>query len=376
MSLRPLSLFFFAQGCLSAAINIPTIPTMELRRSISTAPNGVHGSIRRQVANLNASSRISYQADVTFGTQTFPLQIDTGSSDTWVAAKGFHCHSDACVEGPQYKMPGTFDPIPDISLNSSYGDGTIVQGPLGIENVTVGGITIRNAFVSIATDIFTDDGNSAISGLLGLGYPVGTSAINTTTREQILYDPIFTRMFNAGLIKENSFSLALSTDGGKLAFGSLPQGVKYQKPWAEAKINPVRGLEQLYTRYQVNAGWAFAGANQTEVDNVLMDSGSTVTSVPTKIANAVNAQFKPSVNATDFSVDCNAKVPEFGPIIGGQKFLFNAEDMITKFPDGSCQSSIQPGGDDGLVILGDAFLRSVLVVFDIGNQTLRFAKRN
>jgi hypothetical protein len=371
MSPRPLSLFLFAQGCLSAAISIPSIPTLDLKRSAT--PN-VHDPVRRQVANLDASTRMSYQTDVTFGKQTFKLQIDTGSSDTWVAAKGFRCHSEACVEGPQYKMPGTFVRIPGVDFNCSYGDGTIARGPLGEENVTVAGITVPGAFVGIATDIATDNGNSDISGLLGLGYPAFTSAINATTGELINYNPIVTQMFNNGLIKENSFSLALSNDGGKLAFGSLPQGVKYQKPWIEVDITPVmNGEEKIYSRYTVSTGWAFEGANPKEFDNVLMDSGSTITSLPARIADAVNAQFKPPVNLTDYSVDCNAKIPAFGPIIGGQTFLFRPEDMITKNPDGTCSSNIQSGA--GTAILGDVFLRSVLVVFDLGKQTMRFAKK-
>jgi hypothetical protein len=111
MGLRPLHLFMFAQGCVAAAISIPSVvPTLELRKARSVGP------VRRQVANLDASTRIDYLANVTFGQQTFELNIDTGSSDTWVAEQGFTCDTADCEFGPRYVTPGTFVPIEDVSI--------------------------------------------------------------------------------------------------------------------------------------------------------------------------------------------------------------------------------------------------------------------
>jgi hypothetical protein len=373
--LLPLSLFMFAQGCVSAAISVPSGPTLDLRRSVKTVSN-LQGLGRRQVANLDARTKIDYLANVTFGSQTFELNIDTGSSDTWVAMKGFNCLTDSCVFGPQYGMPGTFEPIDNVYLNITYGDNTNVIGPVGYENVTVGGITVSNQVVTIGTTIATTVGDSLTSGLIGLSYPALTHAFNSTTEEQVLYEPIVSKMFSQGLIKKNSFSLALMEDGGKLSFGTLPQGVKYQTPWASAAINPasiINGTKN-YEKYAVNATWAYDGADEHALaSHVLIDSGSQFSNVPTKIANAVNARFQPPANITTGSVACNAKVPEFGPVIGGQKFLFRVADMILKNPDGTCSSTITPSDDD--FILGDTFLRSVIVEFDIGSQTLHFAKR-
>jgi hypothetical protein len=371
----PLSLFMFAQGCVSAAISIQSGPTLDLRRSVKTVSNA-EGLGRRQVANLDARTKIDYLANVTFGSQTFELNIDTGSSDTWVAAQGFHCLTDSCLFGPQYRVPGTFDPIDDVYLNITYGDKTNVIGPMGYENVTIAGITIPKQVVSIGTTIATNVGDSLTSGLIGLSYPALTHAFDSTTQEQVMYDPIVTTMFKKGLIKKNSFSLALMEDGGKLSFGTLPQGVKYQTPWASAAINPasIVNSTKSYEKYAINVTWGYDGADRNVLTpNVVMDSGAQLASVPTIIANAVNAKFQPPANITDGAVACDAKVPEFGPIIGGQKFPIKAADMILKNPDGTCTSTITPS-DDGF-ILGDVFLRSVLVEFDIGNQVLHFAKR-
>jgi hypothetical protein len=373
--LLPLSLFMFAQGCVSAAISIPSGPTLDLRRSVKTVSDPQRLG-RRQVAGLDHRTQIDYLANVTFGSQTFELNIDTGSSDTWVAGHGFQCLTDSCEFGPQYQGPGTFDPIDNLYLNITYGDATNVIGPMGYENVTVAGITVPNQIVTIGTTIATTVGDSLTSGLVGLSYPAITHAYNLTTGERALYDPVVTRMFKKGLIKKNSFSLALTEDGGKLSFGTLPQGVNYQKPWASATINPgsiINGTKN-YERYLINVTWAYDGANKNAVTpDVLIDSGAQVSNIPSKIANAVNAKFQPPVNTTDYSVACNAKVPEFGPVIAGQKFLYRAADMILKNPDGSCSTTILPSDDR--YVLGDVFLRSVVVEFDIGNQVIHFAKR-
>jgi hypothetical protein len=365
----------FAQGCISAAISISSGPTLDLRRSVKTISN-LHSLGRRQVANLDARTKIDYLANVTFGRQTFELNIDTGSSNTWVAAQGFRCLTDSCVFGPLYQAPGTFDPIDNVYLNITYRDKTNVVGPIGYENVTVAGITVPKQVISIGTTIATTVGDSLTSGLIGLSYPALTHAFDPATGEQVMYDPIVTRMFKSGLIKKNSFSLALMEDGGKVSFGTLPQGVKFQTPWASAAINPagiINGTKS-YEKYAINVTWDYDGGDKIAVSpNVLLDSGAQLTSIPTKVANAVNAKFQPPANIINASVACNAKVPEFGPTIGGQQFPFRAADMIVKNPDGTCTSTIVPS-DDGF-ILGDVFLRSVFVEFDIGNQALHFVKR-
>jgi hypothetical protein len=233
---------------------------------------------------------------------------------------------------------------------------------------------VLQAIVSIATEISTTTGDPKTSGLIGLGYPALTSGFNETTGEPIPYYPIVTRMWNAGLIEENSFSLALSADGGQLAFGTLPPGVEYQTPWASAAINPdIIDGTAIYTRYQIDAAWSYAGTDEDDItSNLLMDSGSTLNYVPTDVANAVNALFQPPVN-DDGSVDCNAIAPAFGPVIGGCEFLINQEDMFFQNSDGSCSSAIL--ASDDFFLMGDAFLRSVLVVYDLANQTMQFAKR-
>lgn len=77
MSLVRFSLLAF-EGCLSAAISYPSVPTIDLTRR-SPARGGLS---RRQSISLNDNRPFGYSAAVTFGNQTFDLLVDTGSSDT------------------------------------------------------------------------------------------------------------------------------------------------------------------------------------------------------------------------------------------------------------------------------------------------------
>ena len=146
--------------------------------------------------------------NVTFGNQTFELFLDTGSSDTWVIAHDFRCfdkESDApidqaeCLLGPGYIPTPTFKQMPDENFNITYGDGELLNGILGTERTTLGGITVLNqtfALVNYAgwvsfhfplrpeewildefyTDVYHQVGDGYTSGLLGLAYPAITSA--------------------------------------------------------------------------------------------------------------------------------------------------------------------------------------------------------
>jgi hypothetical protein len=56
---------------------------------------------------------------------------------------------------------------------------------------------------------------------------------------------------------------------------------------------------------------------------------------------------------------------------GGQAFSINSSDLVVpnRLDITMCISGIQ----DSVLVLGDTFLKSVLAVFDIGEETMQFA---
>ncbi len=119
---------------------------------------------------------------------------------------------------------------------------------------------------------------------------------------------------------------------------------------------------------------------------VVVDSGSTLISLPTALADAYAAQFKPSAVYNAFTAEywapCTAKVPRFGVVVSNQTFFVSDEDLLQADArldwngDGImyCRLGVKDGYD-GPFILGDVFMNNVVSVFDVGAGMMRFARR-
>ena len=146
---------------------------------------------------------------VTFGKEIFKAVIDTGSSDTWLAEKGFQCFNVTtganvaeaeCAFGTKgYTPSATFSQIPNENFNISYADGEMLIGIVGIEKVTLAGITVDNQEVGVV-QLAGWSGDGISTGLIGLAFPSITSAYagnNPATdgpNTQLPYNPVFFNM--------------------------------------------------------------------------------------------------------------------------------------------------------------------------------------
>lgn len=98
-------------------------------------------------------------------------------------------------------------------------------------------------------------GDSTTSGLMGLAYPLLTSAYEGTDPDedstQVEYNPIITTMISDGLI-EPVFSLALerNSDSGYLALGGLPP-VNYTGDFATTPILMVSSWAYYYNFFHL-----------------------------------------------------------------------------------------------------------------------------
>lgn len=101
--------------------------------------------------------------------------------------------------------------------------------------------------------------------------------------------------------------------------------------------------------------YVFTGSNRLKTaGQVILDTGTTLNYVPTPIAKAFNAQFKPPAKFVEdedtFYVDCNAQAPSLSVTIGGVEFAVDPRDQILPFLDENnnvvCISGTQDGGPD------------------------------
>jgi hypothetical protein len=221
---------------------------------------------------------------------------------------------------------------------------------------------------------------------------LSTSAYEGTSTTQVVYNPIFTTMYSKGLIPYDYFSLLIERDNsgpsGYLAFGGVPD-IAFTQNFTSTPIliTTIEGYPDSYDFYTINIvsielnGVAIASSGGSAVEYIV-DSGTTLNYVPTKVANKINAAVSPAAvySSTDgaYVVSCTSKPPAVSIDIAGTLFTINPLDMILDAGDGTCISGFMYGGSsdtEDLFILGDTFQKNVVTLFDVGAVTMQFAGR-
>ncbi|KAJ3579602.1 hypothetical protein NPX13_g965 [Xylaria arbuscula] len=387
---------------------------------------------RRDTTNLvpltatNAPDGNFFDVELTIGGNAFKFLADTGSSDLWVAHTGFQCFDSsnntklASPDVCRYENVAKYDPATSATFSKvknetfgvHYGNG-IAIGAVGTEQVKLANFTVPRQTFGVADRISTpSDGGS--SGILGLGYPILTSAhpgptvANDTISllsNKVIYDPLLIHLYKLGYIPA-WFSLALERlprgqstgNGGTLGLGVLPD-VKTNGPFVTAPVEVTEAIPEelaggkIITEWTLtvdNVIWSTRNSSRTVSATKLnstsfqavVDSGNFFNQLPDKIADEVNAQFAPPAKYNrgldGYIVNCDAVPPSFAVVIAGTKLVQHPDDMIFQLPTGTCITNIKRSGDsDGLALnfLGGAWLQSVVAVFDFGKNEMRFARR-
>jgi hypothetical protein len=188
--------------------------------------------------NITALSRYStqYGIECMWGDQPIWLLFDTGSSDTWAVKSDFICTDRydneypqaACRHGVGYVNEFAHGKLPNLHFALSFGSGERVSGPMGLSDITVGGITVDQVQVGLANRTYWR-GNNITDGILGLAFGALTSAYygsEDENREQyrVPYSPFVSTMISQGKLKNRYFSVAIerNSSSGIMAWGGLP----------------------------------------------------------------------------------------------------------------------------------------------------------
>jgi hypothetical protein len=368
------------------------------------------------VKSVKLSMNDVMMVPVTFGNQELWTSLDTGSADTWVVGPGLKCGNrgkDSCKFGPTYntKSP-TFSVLSDQVFSTGYADGSHLTGYMGTEKVTLGNITVQKQPIAVIDSAkFITDG--VTSGLTGLGFPSITNAypkegttlpVKASNRPpHIRYNPLFTSMHKNGLVKP-FFSIAVPRpkEGlGALGLGGLPGGsIKHTGKFAKASFEYLNFNSATppksdapapeYKFYAVSAsGFKLDGKTspiETMKTQMVVDTGSTLTMLPEPVVKAYYEAWtgqKPKKDwlTQQYLFTCgSAQPPKFGVTFNGQTIWFDGADVVLVASGNLCTGSIQPvpssgKGSNSLSILGVAFMKNVVAVFDVGAAEMRFANR-
>jgi hypothetical protein len=240
--------------------------------------------------------------------------------------------------------------------------------------------------LALATEVEDND-----VGIMGLGPVADDVRVNNRTEP---YKSILEVMVNASLISSESFSMwlnALDADEGNILFGGYDTAKFY-----EDRLNMLE-MQTLCDYYTVALAGVMLDADSQQYDlqindpfPVILDSGSTISSLPSSIFEPLADYLYATAYEGLFIVPCS-----LANRTGSLWFQFGSTDApwvtvplaelalplpcdqnTTYEEDGSpaCMFGLGPNNGDGDInILGDTFLRSAYVLFDLGNKQVGIA---
>lgn len=348
----------------------------------------------------NAVQAGLYFANISVGTppQDFLVQIDTGSSDLWIPSSSAALCSDqregGCPGGSfDQTASSTFDIVGQNEFNISYVDGTGSTGSYFQDTFTIGGGSIKNFEMGLATD------TSIGTGIMGIGY--NTSEANVDTGNGTIYPNLPFAMVDAGLIKSNAYSLWLNdlqANTGSVLFGGVDTA-KYTGDLISVEVYPtsrsgrVTSFTVAFTSLSATSS---SGTDQLTPDNyaqaAILDSGTTITLLPDDVAQAVFEELGATVSQQLDAVIVPCSLADndgtlnygFGGS-GGPTIKVAVSQLVLPltlpngqtptYTDGTaaCQLGVQAAGSLP-VLFGDTFLRSAYAVYDLDNNRIALAQ--
>jgi hypothetical protein len=349
-------------------------------------------SRRDDTVNVGIDNEQSlYFLNASLGTppQDFRLHLDTGSSDLWVNVVGSELcesHAGICSESGLYnpKKSSTYHFV-NSDFNISYADGSGATGDYATDTFSMGDVTVEDLQFGIGYDTSDND------GVLGIGYKTNEAIIQYDEKP---YNNLPAKLAADGIIASNAFSLYLNdleSATGTILFG----GVDQEHYIGDLITLPIMQIDGAYSEFYITLN-SISADSQTIVEDlglgVVLDSGSTLSYLPASVTediyDIVGARYEEGESVA--YVPCDLSNDS-----GNLTFKFNNKAEITvplselvldfttitghrmSFDDGqaACTFGIAPATSD-VSILGDTFLRSAYVVFDLANNEISLAQSN
>lgn len=348
--------------------------------------------LRRQDSNtLDVPIRndvFLYYMNMSIGTppQDFEVHLDTGSSDLWtnVATSNYCVVSNDCDTGTYdanssstYEYVNSRFTIQYVDQSSSAGD--YVRD---VVRFTDANVTLPAQQFGVGYESSTSD------AILGIGYP--TNEVQVSLGGSI-YPNIPVSLVNEGFISSLTYSLWLNNitaDQGSILFGGV-NTAKYKGELQSLPIIPTNGIYREFTIAMTGVGLngddaeRFSGSGSW---NVHLDSGASLTYLPDDIADAIYDYTGASYDATVGAALVSCDLADSTDTID---FRFSdsltirvpMSEMVVPYAQFGgrtvCTLGILPAiaaDRREYLILGDTFLRSAYVVYDMEKHLISMAE--
>lgn len=329
----------------------------------------------------------SYFATVYVGSdrQKVISAIDTGSSDLWVMT-----NTNPYCQDNDYCVGVLFDPETSSTYKNTtepfrinYLDNSGAYGFLSQDTVEVGGVSLNNQYFGLV------DNANTYETVFGISY-TGNEAVGhynrTSKKIENLYPNYPVALKNEGYINTISYSLYLNdlnAPEGVLLFG----GVDHAKYSGNLGLVPVVNIyaaevsQPIAFYVMLNDISVKSGGHSCPLVTdfnypVLLDSGTSFGILPNRTVKAMADAYGYTWNDVDafYEGDCN--VFDFDGLelgFSGVNMFFPADSLIapyTSYDDSVCALAIQTSDNPANFILGDVFLRSLYVVYDLENNQI------
>ncbi|KAJ8068818.1 hypothetical protein OCU04_002511 [Sclerotinia nivalis] len=332
-----------------------------------------------------------YFVNGTLGTpaQNLRLHIDTGSSDLWVNT----ATSTLCSERrSSCKAAGTYSANSSSTyayvasdFNISYVDGSGASGDYVTDTFTIGSTTLDKLQFGIG---YT---SSSPEGILGIGYEINEVQVGRARKSA--YKNLPAQMVADGLINSNAFSLWLNdldASTGSILFG----GVDTARYHGQLETLPIQKESGYYAEFLITLTEVMLGDLVIAKDQalaVLLDSGSSLTYLPDAMAEAifeqVDAQYDYSEGAAYVPCSLASNSSALNFTFTSPTIQVTMDELVIpvtssngqqlRFTDGTaaCLFGIAPAGES-TAVLGDTFIRSAYIVYDLANNEISLAQTN
>ncbi|TQS32109.1 hypothetical protein Golomagni_07585, partial [Golovinomyces magnicellulatus] len=334
-------------------------------------------SKRQQAADITSrQTGYFYTIELKMGTpgQAVHVNFDTGSSDLWVNPNCAKANNETyCKSFGQFGGSSSF--VDQKQSNTlAYGTGT-AEIEYGYDYVTVGSAKINQQVFGVATD-----SDFYTTGILG----AGPSLDGWDSKYPLVIDNLLQQKF----IESRAFSLdlrSIGSDRGAVVYGGIDTK-KFSGHLEKRPIIPAASSPDGKTRYWIyldgitinnEDGSVSPVFNQVNGQPVLLDSGYTVSALPTKHFQKILKAFPSAYKDENgqWNVDCKVAESTKGSVnfkFGKTVIKVPFKDFIWQQPSyGTCALGVME--DNEFPVLGDTFLRAAYAVFDWDNKNIHLA---
>ncbi|ETI20900.1 hypothetical protein G647_07243 [Cladophialophora carrionii CBS 160.54] len=335
-----------------------------------------------------------YFIDVNIGTppQPFSLLLDTGSSDTWVPSTDASiCVYGRCEHGAYVKnMSSTYSLVEEGTFFLQYADLTYAKGDYFTDVLSFSeAVSITNTTMTNAND--TDN----TQGVMGLGFRKNLASLRNG--EILDFRTVPEQLKAQGHIDRVAYSLYLDSSDdnrGSILFGGIDPtrytGELVALPLSTDQDGEYSEFRVALTQMSIHDGNSTRALTQPSFSKpALLDSGTTLSNLPQDVINVITEGLGATLDedtATRY-VPCSYRqsnaslVYTFGGLDGVNVSVSLSELISEQLGDESMYSDGTPAcalrialAGDGDVILGDSFLRSAYVVYDLENFVVALAQ--